>query len=543
MKKALQISIARTLFTIEDDAYATLEGYLSSVKRHFESSSERDEIVSDIESRIAEQLLESKEQVITLPTVERIIAQMGSVDDFDDGEEKNEARTEARKKLYRSVDDRLIAGVCAGLASYFGFEAIWVRLAFIVLTVLNGIGILVYGVLWLLIPEAKTASQKLEMKGSPVTLETLSETVSERVAELRSSRAPKLARIIAIPFRVLGTLIRVVVGLGLTFGAGAGIVGVMIASGFLLSGSTLIADEVPLSALLPGAEHWIFLMAATMAIVIPLIFVLLAGVALLTKRSVIIAQAALALLGIWFVSLLVSGFGAARVVTNYQNFVETAPAYQTTSLSIPLEGDFDSLIIERGASVNIVQGTTSVPTLVAEGRAKYVDSYAASIQDGALTITRKPRTQQGVCMFCGISHPTLTLTVPSLESMTIRNGGSARSSDFPASGEFALTLSDGATADLTLNVRNLIASLKGGAYLSVDGTAQDADLTLSDGAVLRGRDFAIENATITGTRGTYAEIQVSGTLDASAENGSTIRYSGEAEVTEKTKGGGMISEY
>lgn len=544
MKKALQISIAGTLFTIEDDAYAALDGYLTSVKQHFESNAEKNEIVADIEARIAEQLLDAGEKVITLPTVERILAQMGTVDDFDNTGERTDGSGATAKKLYRSTDDRIIAGVCAGLASYFGFEPLWVRLAFVLLTFLNGIGIVVYAVLWLLIPEAKTTSQKLEMTGTPVTLETLSETVSERVAELKTSGAGnRLGRLIALPFRIIGTIVRVVLGLMLTVGSAIAIVALMLAGGFLLSGSTIIADDMPLSVLLPGIEHWVFLIAGMIALVVPLMFVLLSGASLLAKRNVMHAQASLAFLGIWFVALMLSGFGVARVIANYQNHVENSPAYQETTLQIPLDGAFDALVVERGASLSVVQGTSTEATLVVSGREKYIDSYEASIADGTLTIARKPLSQRGACLFCGIQHPSLTLTIPALEQATVRNGGAIRSRDFPAADTFTLSLADGAVANITLDVSELNAALKDGAYLSIDGTASAATFTLTDGAVLRGRDFAVEEAIISGSRGAFAEIQASVSLEAKALSGGIIRYTGDAEVEAETSGGGRITEF
>lgn len=156
MKKALQISLAKTLFTIEEDAYARLENYLAAVRKHFAS--------------IAEQLLERKEKIVTIEAIESILAKMGKVEDFDDRIASNVPASDGGpaiggKKLYRNTDNAIIAGVCSGIAAYFGWDALWVRLGFFLLTFLNGFGILLYIVLWIIMPEAKSAAQKLEMTG------------------------------------------------------------------------------------------------------------------------------------------------------------------------------------------------------------------------------------------------------------------------------------------------------------------------------------------------------------------------------------------
>lgn len=170
MKKALQISLAKTLFTIEEDAYARLENYLAAVRKHFASTPESAEIITDIEASIAEQLLERKEKIVTIEAIESILAKMGKVEDFDDRIASNVPASDGGpaiggKKLYRNTDNAIIAGVCSGIAAYFGWDALWVRLGFFLLTFLNGFGILLYIVLWIIMPEAKSAAQKLEMTG------------------------------------------------------------------------------------------------------------------------------------------------------------------------------------------------------------------------------------------------------------------------------------------------------------------------------------------------------------------------------------------
>jgi phage shock protein PspC (stress-responsive transcriptional regulator) len=317
MKKTLQIHIAKTLFTIEEDAYAALETYLSSVRAHFDATDAKDEIITDIEARIAEQLLESKESVITLPTVERVTAQMGSVTDFDDEENARGTNMSLRKRLYRDTDTGLLAGVSSGLAAYFGLNVVLVRLFFLVLTLGNGFGILVYAILWLTVPEAKTASQRLEMSGEPVNLATIRGFAAER---MRDTSARRIGMLIARVTALLVTLFRFAIGAGLVFFSAGTAIAVLIAGGFFLSNTAWLTVDVPMSVLRPGWEYWIVLLAATVAALIPLFFTLLAGLALLMKRISLAGRVALILLGIWLVTLIVCGFGLAETITNYQEY-------------------------------------------------------------------------------------------------------------------------------------------------------------------------------------------------------------------------------
>ncbi len=193
MKKTISINIANTLYNIEEDAYQALDGYLSAVKAHFASNEDKDEILKDIEARIAERFSENPGTVITLVQVEKVIEDMGSVNQFDDVQQ--EPVTEGgKKRLYRDTDDAVLAGVASGLGQYFGIDTTIVRLIFLVSIFLGGLGIATYIVLWLMVPEALTAAQKLEMRGEPVNLSTVSSFVKEKIESLSNKNSKKKLR-------------------------------------------------------------------------------------------------------------------------------------------------------------------------------------------------------------------------------------------------------------------------------------------------------------------------------------------------------------
>ena len=181
MKKAIPISLAHTLFYVEDDeTYTKLENYLSELQRYFSRFEDSKELMSDIESRIREQLLDQinkVERIITLQHVDQLIKNMGRPSDFDMDEETTpfEETWEyqcqpVHKKLYRNKENSIIAGVSSGIAAYFRIDPLIIRSAFFCSIFFGGIGILLYFFLWFAVPAAKTANQKLEMYGDPVTL-------------------------------------------------------------------------------------------------------------------------------------------------------------------------------------------------------------------------------------------------------------------------------------------------------------------------------------------------------------------------------------
>lgn len=190
MKKNIQINIGGSVFSIDEDAYQKLAKYLETIKVYLGPNEERDEIMQDIEMRIAELLLEKQTSfaaAITIQHVEEVIQTMGRPEDYRLEEEEVHAdfTYKPTKKLFRDKEDRFIAGVASGLSYYLGIDTVWMRLLW-VLIVLAGFGspILIYILLWILVPEARTTSEKLQMKGKPVNLSNIEKSLKKEYANV-----------------------------------------------------------------------------------------------------------------------------------------------------------------------------------------------------------------------------------------------------------------------------------------------------------------------------------------------------------------------
>ncbi len=202
MKKTLTANISGTVFHIEEDAYDRLHRYLENIRSQFSGNEGRDEIMADIESRIAELFTERSDgrpQVVSIDDVEHVIGIMGQPEDYSDAGE-NTGRTpppppqDGRRRLFRDPADSWVGGVFGGLAAYIGTDPLWMRIAFILL-VIFGVGspILIYLVLWILIPQASTAAERLMMQGEPVTVDNLKRSFEEG-AERMKQGAERVAR-------------------------------------------------------------------------------------------------------------------------------------------------------------------------------------------------------------------------------------------------------------------------------------------------------------------------------------------------------------
>ncbi|MBO4936545.1 MAG: PspC domain-containing protein [Alistipes sp.] len=231
MNEIKKCSISGVGFTFEKAAYARLDEYLQSLKKAYANNPDSEEILADIEARIAELILSAQNDaqcVVTLPIIENIIEQLGSPEDISGEEpsEKNEPSERIPRRLYRDVENGKLGGVCAGLAKHFGVDAVWIRLVifspFILFFLgripgmwwsyqlggnLFGIFFLTYLILWFAIPSAKSARQKLEAEGKPISASTIANrqgaTQEEKAKSSVASVVTTFGRFMVIVMKVL----------------------------------------------------------------------------------------------------------------------------------------------------------------------------------------------------------------------------------------------------------------------------------------------------------------------------------------------------
>ncbi len=196
MKKTIKINLNGIIFHIDDDAYEKLKSYLDTISRYFSNKQESEEIIKDIESRIAELFQErvtAENQVITLLIVNEVIDIMGNPEDIaDTGDGAEEQRSfhdsySTSKRLYRDPENSVIGGVCGGLGAYFGIDPIIFRLLFVIFFFAGGASILVYVILWIVLPKAETAAQKLEMRGEKVNVSNLEKKIREEYDDVKEN--------------------------------------------------------------------------------------------------------------------------------------------------------------------------------------------------------------------------------------------------------------------------------------------------------------------------------------------------------------------
>ena len=193
MKITVSINLGGYSFNIDEDAYAELKMYLKNLTLHFSEEESSSEILSDIETRMAELFrtrITGYKQVISIEDIRLAISVLGTPEDISDndgGSKRERFASPGYHRIYRDPDHRIIGGVCSGIGAYWDIDPVIVRVLFVALAIAGGLGGLVYLILYVVIPEAKTTAQKIEMKGEPVNIHNIKESVKKEFDSVRKN--------------------------------------------------------------------------------------------------------------------------------------------------------------------------------------------------------------------------------------------------------------------------------------------------------------------------------------------------------------------
>ncbi|WP_225556162.1 PspC domain-containing protein [Flavobacterium columnare] len=329
MNKTVNMNLGGFFFHIDEDAYQKLNRYFSAIRNSL-SIEGRDEIMNDIESRIAElfsEKLGSSKQVLSLNDIDDVIDIMGQPEDYKIEEEpsksSNYSYTGKTKKLYRDKETGIVAGVCSGLGHYFGLDPVWIRIALVLLVFAGfGVGLLAYIILWLVTPEAITTSEKLEMKGEPITISNIEKKVKEefesvsdkfksadytQMGENVRSGAQKVGSSLGDIIVNIMKIFAKFIGAIMVFTGGITIIGLLV--GVFTLGSTSFMKlpwiEYFESFNYTGTSLWIICLISFFAVAIPFFFLLILGLKILVPTINSIGNVAkLTLSAIWLSSII-----------------------------------------------------------------------------------------------------------------------------------------------------------------------------------------------------------------------------------------------
>jgi phage shock protein PspC (stress-responsive transcriptional regulator) len=425
------IHLGRQAFTIAVDAHKALQEYLLAIKH--EVGERGKDVVDEVEIRMSELLLArgiSGDKVVLLADVEYLKEQLGLPKDFsEEGEEAPAGKQpEGRngnqpKRLFRDTEHGMIGGVAAGLATYLGIDPVIVRIGFILLTIAWGWGVLAYIILWLIIPEATSSSNRLQMKGKAVTVANIKNAVHQADVPGATQRAGRtFGRVI----EKMGVVLLSILGVGFVL-AGVGLfLGAMTLGMYTLLNGGQVNDAIVFPV---GASEVALLLCAMITVIVLAVLVLAIGVAMVRRKWPLPGWAGAALIGLFLVGGSLGTALGFRAAPHIADRVEGMRRTETVAVS-----EFKSVTL-RGNDTRFI----FVPSDKYSLKLSYISKDAMSDRmttttssDGTLTIDTAGFSPEQNCHFICLyndHHVEVTVYAPSLAAVNLDGVDSSFESD------------------------------------------------------------------------------------------------------------------
>lgn len=475
MNEITRIHLAKTPYSIEVQAHNALRAYLDAIEKALHADSDA---MREIESRMSELLLErgvGGEAVITSADVEALQKQLGDPKDFagDDGEE-TKTTVSPKKRLMRDPSNAMLGGVCSGIAAYFGWDAVWVRIAAVVLTfITSGAVILIYIILAVVMPKAKTAADRLEMTGTAVTLSALKDTAAQTVASVE----PILTKVLRLSFGVAFAVGAMLAAIGVASGVGYVITNLNIYSSYSgdfklwLSTALMALGGVMLAVLCSLIAKMLFMRSAARNLIVGAVIVTIVGAVSFGSGA----------------AITVFGINAVHIKASTPNV--------TKQLDVSSELDGVKKLDIRSRSIDLHYDVSDT---------KRAGSYAYSsmmIERPSVKLTRMRDTlviesslrEAGVCVskinFCTNLVVELNLTGPALEQIKTN----ALNVTYAATQQDTLSLEQQSATDVVITSIGSIGTLD---ILTSDGSVTATDATIGSVRLSGDRgDISLANIT------------------------------------------------
>lgn len=580
MKTAITIHIAERVFTIDEDAHSKLDQYLTQLRSYFAKDAteeESKEIISDIENRIAEILEErlgENRPAVNMEDISHVMKEMGTVEDIAKEEESAGTETAAAseagqkeednnwrpgKKLYRDPDNKVLGGVCAGLAAYFDVDVTFFRIAALLLLLLNGVGILVYLILWIAMPEAETASEKAAMRGKRANISNIEKNVKARLQEGLTEEDRAKARtglqkfygMLGQLFQGLGRaaiivlkIVAVIVGISLLI---AGVLTILIATYVFVSlligtpaatffgGTAGLNDEA-----LGGVGKGLLISGYATVLFLGSFVTVIAASMIRTRASKVWGWAATVFFVLFCIAAIVAvNFGLrdwSQIEQSYNSYTETVTSTQVFE-------DLDTIrTIDVGGNVelNAVYGEEQRVELIADE--KVIDQYEVVVENGELRL--KKSDWNDFCFFWCYTRPTqLNVQLPVLEGIEVSGSSEAYvTKGFPRVEEFTIDTSGASYAEVGMNAESMRIEASGSSHVEVVGEGKAFAADISGASLLSGTyvaemmDIELSGSSDCTVDGSVADLKVraSGASGVSSElleaQTADLRLTGSSDV-------------
>lgn len=454
MKKVIEVTINNTIFKIEEDAYLKLNKYLDSIYKHYQSFDEAKEIIGDIEDNISDKLKEEikkGKKYIDIKVIDKIIKTIGTIEEIS--EEENSKKTIRSKRLFRDSDNKIISGVCSGLATYFGLDPTIVRLVFVLTAIIYGSSIWIYLILWLVIPQTKTEGQKLMMKGE-FNLDKIEELIKNGSKKIKEESqtllkneslekgSKKILNFFDKIFSIFGNIAKSILR-AISVIISISFIVIMIGSIILISGifgllfnlnSISFVSDIPLTSIVASTNYHLTLIFLFVLIIIPLFVFVYLGFSLIRLKNPFKPNKIKISLGlVWLAALILASIYGASLTLQLEDNMKTSSQSLDYSKSINLQ-DFKKIEIHFDRNRYIFQSENHPRIKVKKGEEFKIEAQGPFERIEELKIeleedTLKISNNQKYCLFC-FKDAVIDITLPQLEAIKASGWSILYLSDF-----------------------------------------------------------------------------------------------------------------
>lgn len=542
MKKTLTVNLNNIVFHIDDDAYEMLQTYLADVARHL-SEDEKKEVMNDIEARVAElftERLQRNKNVVNIEDVEEIIKILGKPSQYAD-EDENDAEASYSKsekkrarRFFRDPENAVFGGVGAGIAAYFTIDVTWVRIVLVILALISaGYMIPIYILVWIIAPKAVTVSQRLEMQGEDVTVESIKTEINNVKNYVESDKFKQSANSFGDKLgEVLKVILKVIVGF---FGAIFGVVGMIIVGVLLLLLLFFIFEPSMLNGCSPEFITDFSLMTPDKAVLLVISLLLVVGcpifmliywaLRIISGRHETSRTTSWVVFILWIAGIFMLYSVGARSLIRWSNTGFDRPwvfSWENDE-NLPLKDEnrtvdaFNSIEISGNIELELQQDSVKKFTISAsEQLLPYIKT---EVRDGKLSIyTNKVFLNRRVKVFVA-NDSVFALRANGASHIKVLN-------ELKTS-KLSLELTGASQAHMIVDVvGHLDAEVNGASYADIDGKAGSVDVEASGASKIDADQLISTKVTVEASGASNARVFASETVDADASGASRIECTG-----------------
>jgi len=547
MKKTLTVNLNNIVFHIDDDAYEMLQVYLADVARHL-SEDEKKEVMNDIEARVAElftERLQKNKNVVNIEDVQEIINVLGKPSQYADGEDTQDAppvNAEKKKarRFYRNPENAILGGIGGGIAAYFGWDVTWVRIVLVILALISaGNMVLIYLLIWIIAPAATSVSQRLEMQGEDVTVESIKTEInnvknyveSDKFKQSASTMGQKILEFLQGFFKIVFGFVGAVFGLVGIILIGALILVLMFfifepsvfngfSNEFLANSDTFAPDKI------------IMLIVSLILVVgCPIFMLIYWAIRIVSGRNDYSKTTSWVVLILWIAGLfMLSSTGASTIYKLVNNPNHNWVTYWTIDESQMTDEvrtceDFDKIEISGNVKLEFTQD--SVTQVVVSAPNDNIASVITKVEDGVLKIYSEK--------FFLNREIEVKISTDSIFGLEATGASRFISNSRFNTSKLYLKLSGASQADLDINVYDkLDIDLSGASNADLEGNTNELKADISGASKLEAVNLISKFATLNCSGAANAKVYATEKLDAEASGASHILCEGNPKTVRKS---------